>query len=274
MYGFDFRAAAAVGAGRARVDRDALRRCLEGIGCQQLPRDCSEAFVGLGGAGAPCNDDLECDGALHCERGDAACGACAADLSPGAPCRRDGECGPVLDWGSGPACVRASPLDIGACGVRVVVQSTNGQACGAQLDSPTQLTDRRCVPPLVCRGGACTADVLAAGEPCRPGGDRCASGLACGGVPSRCLPIAHLGEPCGTDAVCDPAEPIECLAGRCEPEPDEPGDACASFCAAGLRCIPFRFLCDVPSPLGGDCITDADCAEGRCGRTALCEASC
>lgn len=263
--------ASAANAGRAVIDEGRLAACLSNIGCFTVPNECFDAFVGLGTAGSACQSDGECADVLHCARPEGpGCGVCEADFAAGATCRREAECGSgtIRDRRAGPACVGASLLEPGRCGTRTVAEVGEGEACGEER-SDDELTVRRCAPPLTCIEGTC-APVLArlAGQPCFV--DDCAEGLACaGGV---CTVAAGPGEPCDEATPCDPAAPIVCLAGRCEPNPDELGDACSFFCAGGLRCI--EGVCDEPSPLGASCVGDADCAEGRCDTRGTCVASC
>ncbi len=106
-------------------------------------------------------------------------------------------------------------------------------------------------------------DFSSAGGDCSPGNDLCVGGTRCrpahdGGRRFVCLPVAKLGESCGSaTAGCeDPAfcdESLRCVIGQ-----TDLGQACASHaeCKSPMVCPWAKHVCSAPATIGQSCHTN------------------
>ncbi|MBX3207472.1 MAG: hypothetical protein KF764_20660 [Labilithrix sp.] len=185
---------------------------------------CREAFVGVGGEGAPCMGDHECVDGLTCvgytKDVD---GACKAPPAIGEACgaaRVDGGSnGAVsLEFGSHPACAAGARCE--SLERRCVKAAASGERCGF---------DDECAEPLRCVLGVCgTSGPGGEGAKCLRADDctpDCFCDGAAGNTQGTCAKKRAAGGSCtGATFVS------ECI-GRCDAKPGEPGK-CVSFCGS------------------------------------------
>lgn len=279
FYGFED-AGRTVDEGRARIDDAALEACLAVPFCGATPEVCGRVFVGLGASGAGCTSSAACRPEFFCERSvGESCGRCVPDRAPGEACSSNDAClAADLAPSERPSCIRSSLFAEGICGIEETREGVPGGSCGWAPDGPERTVRTQCPSPAVCTTdgstSSCATEPGLEGAPCAPGFNLCAAGLLCelGG----CVRALELGAPCSSTPApatptCDRVAGLVCLAGACEPIPDEPGDACGWTCASGLYCI--GGMCEPAGPLGAACLADSHCLTGRCGARGVCEAT-
>jgi len=199
-------------------------------------RACSDAFVGVGAEGAPCQGDPECVDGLACVgAGKTTDGVCKKPPAVGELCGRirDADAGSTLDLtfdysfgahpdcADGARCTRASSSDVqGKCTV----------AYGADHNCTS---DDECASPLRCHLDKCSqAGPADLNGVCRRNRD-CKQGFYCEGANSTtngsCQPKKLAGGTCHqTIANTD----SECI-GRCDaPETIGSEGTCVSFCGS------------------------------------------
>lgn len=276
--------ARAVNEGRARIDEEALDRCLAELGCAGIPEACFRTFVGRGEVGEGCGAHVDCQPGLFCD-GMGDCGRCAPEhevvSSRGEVCTNDLQC-PLegLESDETSTCVRESFFEPGVCGGRVVRPGEIGESCADVLEGSTRQVRIACPEGSVClpqesgdRICVTAASSASLGESCLWGPDMCEAGLLC--AAGRCVREALEGEACDEWDAEDPIgcrreSGVVCLSGECTPTPDEPGDACNIFgsCRNGLHCI--TGICVEERANHELCFLPEHCLSGYCGPAGVC----
>jgi len=202
--------------------------------------DVTETCEPLGAAGAPCENETECQKGLFCSAG-----ACTQAPGEGAECAEAVYCAPGL------ACDQADSLCKQPPG--------SGEPCAMGPDGPFV-----CGPGLACIEGLCGAPP-GLGQPCAAL-SVCAEGLGCDFRPdgSFCDHLHGLGGRCETDRICEPDLFCDFHTLTCEKR-RLAGATCkdGNECAQGLTCLPdplAGFTCE-PIPGAGQPCMDR-CVEG------------
>lgn len=276
--------------GRAVVDPEAVRACLDAIAMAACdyslevvpPEACLTMLSGTVPDGGACTLgtvgplSYECEPGLTCISEGACPGRCAAPSAEGEPCSPARQCVWGLQCEDG-ACVRPAGLgeacaSIGACahpygcidGVCSEGRSL-GEACGPGA---------HCRPPLSCQVDAGSGELrciewfgTAEGDRCNFRVAPCDYPLICApntGSDGTCMVGQPLGGVCSTSSPCAPGG--RCADGLCR-EIVSPESACDT-----MRVCPLTHECVgeacVPRPTVGDACTDrcflARCEAGAC----------
>ncbi|MBP6632469.1 MAG: hypothetical protein KBG28_02500 [Kofleriaceae bacterium] len=186
----------AAGTTCASDGQQALGACQDAVAvgqsCENLPCRPGDHCVGTspnkvcrpGDAAAPCNDDQDCDSALHCNAGQ-----CRADVPAGATCRNPSQCAGDND------CVIPVGMTNGTCQPAATVDAACTTGCwGAdrmRCFRPAPMQAGTC-QPLPTEGMAC-ADL----NDCGSGG----FGLVCDAL--TCQTPGDLGELCDVSNSCN-----------------------------------------------------------------------
>lgn len=246
-------------------------------GVEQAPPDDFEGTAKRGAACvAPNGEQPACERGDYCQVedevptfGSVYCGTCAARAAVGASCNAaqpcieearcvDGRCALPLEAGAfctAPNECRYGECDDNECGadprMGEPVADVLGRACTSNDDCGAQAA-------LFCSYGVC-ARLPDEGERCSA--DECRLGLYC--LAEHCVALGcniDVGEPCETWCTTG-----ECVAGVCEPAPDQVGAPCTLQCAGGLTCI--SGTCErVDRSNGAACDWNSDCHSWHCER--------
>ncbi len=234
--------------------------CAPGLSCDDVLRSC-QAFNFEVAAGETCTDDVRsCDTDLSC-RGFA--------VNPDGGVGTVGRCvvpkvGDACTSNTSGECPRAAFCN-------VPVGTATGSCVAATNRSPCSYGDN-CRVGDYCEGALCTAQ-KAAGAACASSG-ACVSPLKCIAMTpgsSVCGNAGDIGANCAASSAC--RFPLTCVSGLCA-HAGATGEKCydSSVCLTGT-CSRDAGTCDAPTPNGGLCKQNTECASGQCN-TGLCEAVC
>ncbi len=253
--------------------------CRDVAGAMTCSRDCAPTLRSSCDAVPNAfTDTARATDGMYCARTEGCAGVCArADagtVANGQACRTDDECLGLscLDAGDGtPRCLQLCEGGRDHC--------ASGEVCGATVDScgaclpPSAVIGTRalgepCTEPSECGSSVCTADGLVryCSESCETLAD-CPEDFHCRGDACVRGPLGEVGEVCVSDDDC--VGRVTCDAGVCFRECASDSD-CGDetrFACVETRCEPRA------ATVGRSCMTDDECASGRCEDT-ICTRAC
>jgi MYXO-CTERM domain-containing protein len=229
--------------------------------CDGLDNDCNEMVDETCSAlGEPCTDGSECVGGLCAATpAGAVCSQACDPMRPGFGCPPSFYCASEPGFCDG-FCV---PGALGLMPLETACSADTECASGLCRDPGDGL--RRCLDP--CRGDR--GDCL--------DGNVC---VAADGACSVCIDASRFGSPRGLGEIC--SDDTQCRSGLCVVRagigecstPCGAGDSCGE----GFSCTDGNCLLDREQPVGGPCLTSADCARGAVcaaqGDRRWCTATC